>query len=97
VDEDEGWASGDLDVAIGSHGLGEDDVNALPSRLLTSSADMMGLSLCVVCQEGFEVQEQIMELECSHVFHKSCLEQWLVVNAKCPTCKRIVEPPQRQV
>jgi hypothetical protein len=96
ADEDEDWAWGDLEFTTGSHGLGEDDVNALPSRALTPSADMTDLSLCAVCQDGFEVQERIMELACSHVFHQSCLKRWLVVTAKCPTCKCTVEPPQRQ-
>ncbi|CAK0892230.1 unnamed protein product [Prorocentrum cordatum] len=95
ADADDDGAWGDLDVAVSSHGLGEDDVNALPSRALTSPADTAGLSLCVVCQEGFEVQERILELGCSHVFHQACLEQWLVVTARCPTCKCSVEPPRR--
>ena len=39
---------------------------------------------CVICLEAIETP---FTLSCSHVFHKSCLEQWIHYTPVCPVCR----------
>lgn len=42
---------------------------------------------CAVCLNRFELDSEINQLSCGHVFHKACLEQWLDYwNLTCPLC-----------
>lgn len=45
---------------------------------------------CVVCLTSFKNRDQVWKLSnCSHVFHKQCLERWLRYDARmtCPLCR----------
>lgn len=44
--------------------------------------------VCVVCLSSVIHGDQILELPCSHVFHLSCVEEWLKRSIVCPVCKR---------
>jgi len=43
--------------------------------------------LCVICQENINKNEIIRKIKCNHYFHVDCIDQWLVNNKTCPTCK----------
>jgi len=32
-------------------------------------------------------------LTCKHLFHRACVDEWLHVNASCPTCRDLLFPP----
>lgn len=42
---------------------------------------------CVICICEFEEQEEVKKLTCNHIFHKSCIEEWLKNHSTCPVCK----------
>ncbi|KAK0572594.1 hypothetical protein LWI29_033879 [Acer saccharum] len=43
---------------------------------------------CVVCLEGFRQGQWCRRLVgCGHVFHRKCVDTWLVKVAACPTCR----------
>lgn len=42
---------------------------------------------CPICLNDMAVGEQVRVLICKHVFHRECLDEWLRVNASCPTCR----------
>lgn len=43
---------------------------------------------CLVCLSKFEPESQINDLPCGHLFHKTCLEQWVDYwNITCPLCR----------
>ena len=42
---------------------------------------------CPICCYGYEMQDNIRYLICSHMFHKECIDTWLVRNNRCPICR----------
>ena len=49
----------------------------------------MNYSQCTICIEEFILNENICILDCNHIFHIHCLNDWINIkydNAKCPNC-----------
>jgi hypothetical protein len=45
-------------------------------------------AICSICLEGFSGKDIVRETTCRHVFHSSCLKQWLGQSARrCPLCQ----------
>lgn len=44
--------------------------------------------LCVICSDNLKYNDVIYSTRCGHVFHKSCLLQWLNRSRSCPQCRR---------
>ncbi|KAJ8351430.1 hypothetical protein SKAU_G00229060 [Synaphobranchus kaupii] len=42
---------------------------------------------CAVCIESYKPGDVVSVLTCSHVFHKMCIEPWLLEHRTCPMCK----------
>ncbi|KAJ8298476.1 hypothetical protein KUTeg_025007 [Tegillarca granosa] len=42
---------------------------------------------CAVCIEGYKPSDVIRSLPCRHIFHKSCVDPWLLEMRSCPMCK----------
>ena len=42
---------------------------------------------CIICFENFKENEMILKLNCFHIFHKNCIENWLKNYSICPICK----------
>ncbi|KAK8956383.1 putative E3 ubiquitin-protein ligase RHA2B [Platanthera guangdongensis] len=48
---------------------------------------------CRVCLARFEMDSVVNRLPCGHLFHKSCVEQWLdYQNETCPLCRSHLLP-----
>ena len=46
---------------------------------------------CLVCQEDFELGDDLLTLRCEHTFHGKCVKKWLQeYSNKCPVCKESV-------
>lgn len=43
--------------------------------------------VCAVCIESYRAGEVVTVLTCDHVFHKGCIEPWLLERRTCPMCK----------
>ena len=45
---------------------------------------------CSICIEHFVDKEDIIKLECGHIFHKDCILEWFnkkkYTNLECPNC-----------
>jgi hypothetical protein len=67
------------------------DVNLdnIPTRIL--DVENIINDDCVICMEQYIVSQQIRILPCSHIFHKNCIDRWLIYyNNMCPLCRRSV-------
>ncbi|XDV46554.1 hypothetical protein PO909_014432 [Leuciscus waleckii] len=42
---------------------------------------------CAVCIEGYKPNDVVRILPCRHLFHKGCVDPWLVDHRTCPMCK----------
>lgn len=42
---------------------------------------------CVICQDNILENQIIRTLKCLHSFDLECIDNWLINNKKCPTCK----------
>ncbi|CAJ1392472.1 unnamed protein product [Effrenium voratum] len=46
---------------------------------------------CVICQEAYEMGEEVRKLPCSHTYHRACIDRWLTtggpISLQCPICK----------
>ncbi|XP_071385059.1 E3 ubiquitin-protein ligase RNF128-like [Centroberyx affinis] len=42
---------------------------------------------CAVCIDGYKAGEAVTVLTCGHIFHKVCIEPWLLEKRTCPMCK----------
>ncbi|KAK8181333.1 hypothetical protein BC567DRAFT_73480 [Phyllosticta citribraziliensis] len=48
---------------------------------------------CVICLEQIEDKEKVRALDCNHVFHQHCLDDWYCRwNEFCPLCHRPILP-----
>lgn len=43
--------------------------------------------MCAVCIESYRPGEVVTVLTCDHIFHKVCIEPWLLERRTCPMCK----------
>lgn len=49
---------------------------------------------CPICLEEFKIRQICRQFDCSHVFHKKCIDKWLTKNVICPVCRACVQPLQ---
>eukprot|EP00184_Porphyridium_aerugineum_P006606 CAMPEP_0184699488 /NCGR_PEP_ID=MMETSP0313-20130426/5744_1 /TAXON_ID=2792 /ORGANISM="Porphyridium aerugineum, Strain SAG 1380-2" /LENGTH=459 /DNA_ID=CAMNT_0027158591 /DNA_START=313 /DNA_END=1692 /DNA_ORIENTATION=- len=51
--------------------------------------------ICAICLDGFQDGDLVRQLECNHLYHKTCIDPWLHQSSACPTCKRDISnlPP----
>ncbi|KAF7207107.1 E3 ubiquitin-protein ligase RNF181-like protein [Nothobranchius furzeri] len=52
-------------------------------------------STCLICHNNLKQGSGgNRELQCTHTFHKECIEEWLWTKQSCPTCHVQVSMPQ---
>jgi len=75
-------------------GFKKDDVDKVPTvkfSKLRSSKYGNFADRCTVCQFEFEEGEILRKLSCGHLYHKGCVDDWLLKDKKCPVCKNEVK------
>ncbi|KAL3941669.1 MAG: hypothetical protein SGBAC_004010 [Bacillariaceae sp.] len=43
--------------------------------------------ICIICRDEMTIHSAVKLPGCGHIFHKSCLREWLVQQQTCPTCR----------
>lgn len=62
----------------------------------TISSDLVDVELddtCTICLDTFQdtdTCQDIIELPCMHIFHKSCIHKWFEKSDMCPICRKKV-------
>jgi len=51
---------------------------------------------CVICLSDFLSGNMVRRLACFHLFHTSCVDNWLLNNRVCPVCRVDVEASAAQ-
>lgn len=82
-------------------GASPDVIQALPTVIITTDhLQSSDSNTCPICLNEMAVGEEARSLKCQHLFHKDCVDEWLRVNASCPTCRKKIsgnedgeEPP----
>ena len=45
-------------------------------------------NICSICRDNlFSVNTDVCVTQCDHMFHKTCLENWMNTSPTCPNCK----------
>jgi len=71
-------------------GLGPAQIDSV-GRTVTWRAAERGRdaqSQCMVCLADFTEGETLRQLNCDHLFHAPCVDEWLSRSAVCPICKQ---------
>ena len=44
---------------------------------------------CCICINEIKIGEYYRKLVCNHIFHKKCVDKWLILDVKnrCPMCR----------
>ncbi|PAV85086.1 hypothetical protein WR25_04507 isoform D [Diploscapter pachys] len=58
----------------------------IPTRML-KSGDAELETDCAVCIDPYQTHDVVRTLPCRHVYHKSCIDPWLLEHRTCPMCK----------
>ena len=59
---------------------------AAATRVFTTDARLE--ECCAVCQEDIAPAVQVRQIkQCTHVFHKDCVDQWFEQSVFCPICR----------
>lgn len=74
-----------------TEGATESDIDAIPTIVLSSS-NMASVGVedmsCSICLNEMVVGESVKKVSCKHLFHQVCLDEWLLINNSCPSCRQ---------
>ncbi|XP_041051687.1 E3 ubiquitin-protein ligase RNF128 isoform X1 [Carcharodon carcharias] len=64
-------------------------INQLDLRVLKHGDQETGpdADSCAVCIEAYKPNDVVRILTCNHIFHKNCIDPWLLEHRTCPMCK----------
>ncbi|KAM3202937.1 RING-H2 finger protein ATL47 [Capsicum annuum] len=75
-------------------GLDQAFIDALPVFLYKEIVGLKEPFDCAVCLCEFSEQDELRLLPlCSHAFHISCIDTWLMSNSTCPLCRGVLFTP----
>ena len=49
--------------------------------------DNENIDTCSICLYGYKVDEKLVKLNCSHIYHKECIFDWFKKSRNCPLCR----------
>lgn len=52
-----------------------------------STSELQNANQCTICLDGFDDIEIVSKMDCSHIFHHSCIVNWLKRKPTCPICR----------
>jgi hypothetical protein len=71
-----------------------DSLNKIPICKITNDMQL----ICSICQEEMNTDDEYINIECKHIFHRSCLTTYLEnYNHICPTCRKEIGKPNAHI
>lgn len=70
-----------------NHCLNNTEINMLHKRLYNRRENSGNIE-CFICFTDFTKKSLVIELKCSHIFHKSCIKPWFKKDRRCPLCRQ---------
>ncbi|XP_050210870.1 E3 ubiquitin-protein ligase RING1-like [Mercurialis annua] len=64
-------------------------IEALPVVKINEE-HLMKETHCPVCKDEFEVDVEVKELPCKHLYHCDCIVPWLNLHNTCPVCRFVL-------
>ena len=59
-------------------------------RIKKTDKELLELT-CPICIDLFKEGEYYRNLDCSHVFHKRCIDRWFIKDhSECPMCRKTI-------
>ena len=43
---------------------------------------------CSICTDKYEKKDEVSVLDCGHIYHSKCINEWGKYKPSCPVCKR---------
>ena len=66
--------------------LNENDLNDIPEQKYSEISTEF--NTCSICQDELTKDNVIRQLNCSHIYHKECIDKYLLeYSSKCPICR----------
>ncbi|KAK6343290.1 hypothetical protein TWF730_010884 [Orbilia blumenaviensis] len=72
-----------------------DTINSLP-KVKVTQAEVDDGTECVVCQDEYKVDEEVVKLPCKHIYHGECVTRWLETHDACPICRTPITPEDQR-
>ncbi|KAH7287308.1 hypothetical protein KP509_32G049400 [Ceratopteris richardii] len=63
------------------------EVEKLPKLKITEEHLGSELAQCAVCKDDFELDSEVIQLPCNHIYHPDCILPWLAEHNSCPVCR----------
>jgi len=54
-------------------------------------------AVCAICLSEYVDGDELRYLPCSHHFHQECVDQWLLTNKSCASCRRVIDVPSVEI
>jgi E3 ubiquitin-protein ligase RNF115/126 len=64
----------------------QDVVEALPPVRISQEA-VDAHENCAICKEEYALNDEALQLACEHLFHPTCIKEWLMRRNTCPVCR----------
>ena len=53
-------------------------------------------SFCSICIKSIDQEKTFFELKCGHIFHLSCIIEWIKKQNTCPNCRIPIDSSKKQ-
>ena len=84
---DSGSAVQETDVAADMTTIATDVGKSADDSSTTMQSGQSDEHLCVICIAGLQARDGGVRLPCGHLFHETCVAEWLRRNSSCPHCR----------
>ncbi|KAE8913736.1 hypothetical protein PF005_g2674 [Phytophthora fragariae] len=74
-------------------GATKEIIDRLETKTYTANMFPPEDACCCICLNDYEPTQSLRVLPCAHHFHKDCVDEWLLVNSTCPTCRKSIFEP----